>query len=120
MFRPYFGHLQASVFETVTLHEIVKSIISMLLHIVILTKMCLLQNKTLSPLHVIFFLQHPCLCPLHMYVLTPFYTRDIHTTSKNVHTKGAQAWTLQKENNVEWGESFILKQTYFSVNNNMQ
>lgn len=34
--------------------------------------------------------------------------------------KGAQTWEPQKENNVEWGESFILKQTRFSVNNDMQ
>jgi hypothetical protein len=34
--------------------------------------------------------------------------------------KGAQTWTLQKENNAEWRESFILKQTHFSVNNDMQ
>jgi hypothetical protein len=26
----------------------------------------------------------------------------------------------EKENNAEWRESFILKQTYFSVNNYMQ
>jgi hypothetical protein len=31
--------------------------------------------------------------------------------------KGAQTWMPQKENNVERKESFILKQTYFSVNN---
>jgi hypothetical protein len=34
--------------------------------------------------------------------------------------EGAQTWTPQKETNVEWRESFILQQTYFSVNNNMQ
>jgi hypothetical protein len=34
--------------------------------------------------------------------------------------KGAQTWALQKENNMEWRESFILRQTQFSVNNSMQ
>jgi hypothetical protein len=34
--------------------------------------------------------------------------------------KGAQTWTPQKENKMEGRESFILKQTHFSVNNDMQ
>jgi hypothetical protein len=41
----------------------------MLLHIVVHTKLCLSENKTLSPFRVIFLLQRPCLCPLHIYVL---------------------------------------------------
>jgi hypothetical protein len=28
--------------------------------------------------------------------------------------------TPQKENNAEWRDSFILKQTYFNVNNDVQ
>jgi hypothetical protein len=42
----------------------------MLLHIVFHTKMCLSENKTLSPFCVIFLLQRPCSCPLRMYVPT--------------------------------------------------
>jgi hypothetical protein len=38
-------------------------------------------------------------------------------TSENIHTKGAHAWMLQKENSAEQREGFILKQMYFSVNN---
>jgi hypothetical protein len=34
--------------------------------------------------------------------------------------KEAQTWTPQKENNAEPRESFVLKQTHFSVNNDMQ
>jgi hypothetical protein len=34
--------------------------------------------------------------------------------------KEAQTWTLQKENNAHWRECFILKQTHFSVSNDMQ
>jgi hypothetical protein len=34
--------------------------------------------------------------------------------------KGAQSWTPQKKNNAERKESFVLKQTRFSVNSNMQ
>jgi hypothetical protein len=41
-------------------------------------------------------------------------------TSENIHTKEAQTWTPQKENNAERRESLILKQTHFSVNNDMQ
>jgi hypothetical protein len=47
-------------------------------------------------------------------------TRDICTTSENKHTKEAQTWILQKENDVEQIESFILKQTHFSVKNDMR
>jgi hypothetical protein len=46
--------------------------------------------------------------------------RDIRTTSEKIRTKGTQTWTPQKENNAEWGESFILKQTHFTVNIDMQ
>jgi hypothetical protein len=45
--------------------------------------------------------------------------RDIRPATENIHTKGAQAWTPQKENNAERRESFILKQTHLSVNNDM-
>jgi hypothetical protein len=34
--------------------------------------------------------------------------------------KGAQTWTPQKENKAEWKLSFILRQIYFSANNDMQ
>jgi hypothetical protein len=37
------------------------------------------------------------------------YTRDICPTSENILTKGAQTWMLQKENNTERRESFVLK-----------
>jgi hypothetical protein len=40
------------------------------------------------------------------------------STSKNIHTKGVKTWTSQKENNAKGRESFVLKQTYCSVNNN--
>jgi hypothetical protein len=36
-------------------------------------------------------------------------------TGENTHTKGAQTWKPQKENNMEWRECFILKQTYCGV-----
>jgi hypothetical protein len=32
----------------------------------------------------------------------------------------AKTWMPQEENNVELRESFILRQTYFSVNDDMQ
>jgi hypothetical protein len=38
-------------------------------------------------------------------------------TNQNIHMKGVQTWTPQKENNVERRECFVLKQTYFIVNN---
>jgi hypothetical protein len=41
-------------------------------------------------------------------------------TNENKHKKGAQLGTPKKENNAEWGEGFILEQTHFIVNNNMQ
>jgi hypothetical protein len=47
-------------------------------------------------------------------------TKDILPTSENTRTKGTQTWTPQKKNNAERRESFILRQTYFSVNNDMQ
>jgi hypothetical protein len=34
--------------------------------------------------------------------------------------KGAQTWTPKKEDNAERRERFILKQTHFSVKNDMQ
>jgi hypothetical protein len=46
-----------------------KSVYSMPLHIVH-TKMCLLANKNSLPVPCIFSLRHPCLCPLHLFVLT--------------------------------------------------
>jgi hypothetical protein len=47
-------------------------------------------------------------------------TRDIRPSSEKTHTKGAQMWTPQNENNAERKGSFDLQQTYFSVNNDMQ
>jgi hypothetical protein len=44
----------------------------------------------------------------------------IRPTSENTHTKGAQTWTAQKENNAERKESFVVRQTCFSVNDDMQ
>jgi hypothetical protein len=52
--------------------------------------------------------------------LTIFINKKIRRTSENTHTKGAQTWTPQKENNAEQRGSFVLKQTYFDVNNDMQ
>jgi hypothetical protein len=41
-------------------------------------------------------------------------------TNENTRTAGGQTWTLQKENNTEERENFLLKQTHFSVNNSME
>jgi hypothetical protein len=41
-------------------------------------------------------------------------------TSEGIYTKGAQTCTQQEEKKKSGTESFILKQTYFSVNNDMQ
>jgi hypothetical protein len=49
-----------------------------------------------------------------------FGTRDKCPTSGNIHKKGAQIWKPRKENSAERRESFVLKQTYLSVNNDMQ
>jgi hypothetical protein len=38
-------------------------------------------------------------------------------TSEHTHTKRAKTWTPQKEENAEWRESFVHRQTHFSVNN---
>jgi hypothetical protein len=43
--------------------------------------------------------------------------RDIRPASETIHTKGAQIWTLQNVNKAERRENFVLKQMYFSVNN---
>lgn len=40
-------------------------------------------------------------------------------TSENALTKGAQTWTPQKENNPGRRDSFVLKQTHFSANNDV-
>jgi hypothetical protein len=40
--------------------------------------------------------------------------------SENTYTKGVQTWTPKKVKNAERRESFILKQTHFNVNNDMQ
>jgi hypothetical protein len=41
--------------------------------------------------------------------------RDIRPTSGNIHTKGAQTWTPEKENKEKRRESFILKQKRLKV-----
>jgi hypothetical protein len=40
-------------------------------------------------------------------------TREVHPTSENTHTKGAQTWMPQKANNAEQSKSFVPKETYF-------
>jgi hypothetical protein len=47
-------------------------------------------------------------------------TRDMRPTTESKHTKEAQTWTQQEEKNAERRESFILKQTHFSVNSDME
>jgi hypothetical protein len=51
--------------------------------------------------------------------LSSGHTRGIRPAGGNIHTKGPQTWTKQRENNAERKESFILKQTHFSVNSNI-
>jgi hypothetical protein len=113
------GHPQATVhhLKTVALHQILSQYISMLLHIVVHTKMCLRIKLFLSvpcyfPLSVSMFVLHMCVLTRWAYA----YTRDIHPASENMHMKGAQIWMLKKENNTYRRESFILKQTHFTVN----
>jgi hypothetical protein len=63
-----------------------KSVYSMLLHIVVHTKMYFSESKTLSPFHVISLLQRPYLCPLRMCVLTNWaYTRETRPISEYAH-----------------------------------
>lgn len=40
--------------------------------------------------------------------------------SCNLYAQLVRTWTLQKKNNTEWRESFILRHSHFSVNNDMQ
>jgi hypothetical protein len=59
---------------------------------------------------------------LYLSILLHSCTMTYGSASENIHMKGTQTWTLEKENNVEQREreSFILRQTHFSVNNDMQ
>jgi hypothetical protein len=61
-------------------------------------------------------------CCLQSCIRTPkvSLTGDIRLTSENIRTKEAQTWTQQKETNAERRESFVLRQTHFSVNNDMK
>jgi hypothetical protein len=49
-----------------------------------------------------------------IYIKIRLYPSDIHPTSENIHTKGAQTWTPQNENKAERRDSFILIQTHFT------
>jgi hypothetical protein len=75
----------------------------MLLQIVVQTKMCLFENKTLSPSHVIFLLRRPCLCPLCMYVLTSWVhvPRILKQTRFVVKNKNTIAWKYMTYNLVQ-------------------
>jgi hypothetical protein len=67
-------------------------------------------------------------CGYCIFLPTKPGLRDICPTRENIHTKGAQTWTPQKEINAKQRERererqrerVILKQTHFSVNNDMQ
>jgi hypothetical protein len=48
-------------------------------------------------------------------VASMFVTNDMHSTSWDIHTKGAQTWSPQVENSVEKEKEFVLKQIYILV-----
>jgi hypothetical protein len=87
--------------KSVYFHAIVQSLLA-------LKYVCLRTKLSLRSALFSFYGLHVC-----MFLLS----RDIRPTSENIHTKEAQTWTPQKENNAERRESFVLKQTRFSVNN---
>jgi hypothetical protein len=68
MFRPYLAILSQFTFLNRRTLLGLSRYISVLLHIVVHTKMCLSENETVSPSRIMFLLRRPCLCPLRAYV----------------------------------------------------